>query len=39
VICRADQDNVVFTENKDKERFLEYLGEYAEQFSMRIHAY
>ena len=39
VICRADQDDVVFTEDKDKERFLEYLGEYAEQFDMRIHAY
>jgi hypothetical protein len=28
VICHADQDNLVFTEDKDKERFLEYLGEY-----------
>jgi uncharacterized protein RhaS with RHS repeats len=36
VICRADQDDVVFTEDKDKERFLEYLGEYAVQFAMRI---
>jgi len=24
VICRADQDDVVFTNDKDKERFLEY---------------
>ena len=39
VICRADQDDVVFTNNKDKERFLEYLGDYAKQFSMRIHAW
>jgi hypothetical protein len=30
VICRADQDDVVFNEDKDKELFLEYLGEYAD---------
>ena len=39
VICRAEQHNVVFTEDKDKERFLEYLTDYMEQFEMRIHAY
>ena len=39
VICRADQDDVVFTGDQDKERFLEYLGDYAQQFSIRIHAY
>jgi REP element-mobilizing transposase RayT len=26
-------------EDNDKERSLEYLGEYAEQFAMSIHAY
>ena len=35
VIFRADLDDVVFMEDKDKERFLEYLEEYAEQFSKK----
>jgi len=38
VICRADQDDVVFTNDKDKESFLEYLGDYVQQFPMRVYA-
>jgi hypothetical protein len=33
--CRADRNDVIFKEDKDKDRFLEYMGEYAEQFAMR----
>ena len=39
IICRANRDDVVFEDNNDKERFLEYLSDYAEQFDMRIHVY
>jgi REP element-mobilizing transposase RayT len=39
VICRADQDDVIFKEDKDKDRFLEYMGEYVEQFAILIHSY
>jgi len=39
IICRANHNDAVFLENRDKERFLEYLTDYADQFDMRIHAY
>ena len=39
IICRANRDDVVFEDSSDKERFLEYLGEYSEQFDIRIHVY
>jgi len=39
IICRANRDDVVFEGTNDKERFLEYLGYYAEQFDIRIHVY
>ena len=39
VICRANRHDVIFEDDEDKERFLEYLTDYLEQFEMRIHAY
>ena len=39
IICRANRNDVVFEEEKDKERFLEYFIEYASQFEIRVHAW
>jgi len=39
IICRANRNDVVFEDQRDKEKFLEYFSEYAEQFDVRIHVY
>ena len=39
IVCRGNRNEVVFGDNKDKEKFLEYLAQYIKPFEMRIHAY
>jgi len=39
IICRGNRNDVVFGDDKDKEKFLEYLTQYIEPFEMRVHAY
>ena len=37
VICRGNRNDPVFLDERDKEKFLEYLTQYIETFEIRIH--
>jgi putative transposase len=39
IMCRGNRSETVFADDKDKDKFLEYLIQYIEPFEMRIHAY